>query len=1235
MSLRGIYKARCHGGVLMAKHGVPSTVLVLQSSPLTYTSFVGVLLFLLLRLSACAPPAGVVYADTSEGLYRALASLEVTTVYLTGTVTLNRSNWAIAISIGRNITVSAPPQYQAIGSYVTLDFANVALGIYIKPGGQITFQWLEMINYATEVGQAMLFVGASPGGRVVFNHVVQRRLAYFGGKETLHELQQLPCLDGTAVANQTAFYLPRFCFNSSRNGSSSDCVNDLVYIVDVSTRLGSSTSSYFAEGAALGGYDMMLEESVQISDTIVDPNCRPGATPSDCVIQQLRLLGIEPMLIKAKPSASNLVKIVASLAILMVAVALFLYFRRHYRTYQERRARRMRRMKDALGMGREAHGIMFNGLDGEVPDWQIMPMPVGYAPDEGSAAELHQDSNLRNFIQDISNRPNRQIPTECDMREGYEIQIDINNVERCPIAAEVGLRRPAAVLIGPTVAMDPEGLTGKVDSNPTDFEARVKDAFGGKKGKEDGSRDMPLQPAVTAVAAVAVVKATAATVNGERKSFDDARSSAAAATTAAAITVRTVRPSGGSGTTGGSHRSASVTGASRGALAALGGVAVVPSVAAAPGQQQQQQQQGGGVVAATLFGVTGFQSSSSGGGGGGGGGGRGVSQGQEFTGTTMAVTKAGIDVLVASRVAAMGSGSAAAATAATVTSARVSSAVADDDAGGVNFGSASALGASGSRNNGVSKGSQEAVEQQPKLPAHQGQQQQGQQQQGPQEGIEIQQQQAQQQGQQQQLGAAPGIAGAQVVDNSGAVTAAAAAATRHAVTYAAADVATRVMRSRDSDDDMEGAPLGTNGGRVASLMDELEQLRRDIMAGINDTQLQIMSVVGSGAFGTVYRGQWQGLEVAVKTVVFSASSENRKRALQEAALCQSINHRNIVATYAVDVQPLGAVNTPVLLTTNNRNSTLSNLLDWRLYIVQEFCDGGPLRKLVQSQYLQTDNGPNMPVICEVALELAQALAHLHSKNIIHGDLNPNNVLLKRDMSSPIGFRVKMADFGLSVMVPLQKTHMSNLRLGTLYYIAPETCFRGQLGYAADVFSLGVMLWELYHGRLAGTRTPTGEPRYQRDFPDFPAACPTDYRKLAHRCLQKQPHNRLHSSQVVQRLQEMLAAFRAAAVAAPSLAPPPLPPLPFGGPEEGALPLLPTPAGRGAPSVQQTAAAGGPKPSSAAPTPSESRHKPIMPTAAATAAATAAPIPEISPWAAAASPQTVSPAAAAAAGGEHR
>jgi hypothetical protein len=191
------------------------------------------------------------------------------------------------------------------------------------------------------------------------------------------------------------------------------------------------------------------------------------------------------------------------------------------------------------------------------------------------------------------------------------------------------------------------------------------------------------------------------------------------------------------------------------------------------------------------------------------------------------------------------------------------------------------------------------------------------------------------------------------------------------------------------------------------------------------------------------------------------------------------------------------------------------------------------------------------------------------------------------------------------------------------------------------------------------------PAPQPDIPDFPAACPVDYRKLAHRCLQKQPHNRLHSSQVVQRLQEMLTTFRAAAAAAPPAGP--LPPLPLGGPDESALPAAAAgalfgraqqpPAGaaatapRALPVGVPTAA---PTPTT---TPSESRHKPISPRGAAAvpamqevAVAAATPqrgagagagggagagaradvSPEISPWAA-----NDSPRVGAAANGERR
>ncbi|KAG2437375.1 hypothetical protein HXX76_006027 [Chlamydomonas incerta] len=931
---------------------------------------------------------------------------------------------------------------------------NLAGRVRLLPGAQLSFRWLELVNFVEEMGPAMLLVAASPGARVSYDHTVLRRRAGFSGLRYLADIQALPRAN-KSQGPQVAFSLPRFCYNVTRDALQ-QCSTDLVYVVDVSAQLGPSESSFFASGVPLGQYFLTVRESALAADHLVNPECVQSLSEGACISQLLKLLDIQPVIIKTKPADSNLVKIVASLAILAVSVLLFLYFRRHYKSYQQRRARRMRRMKDALGMGPEAHGIMFNGLDGEEPDWQIMPMPVGYAAaaDENvPEAPMHQDSNIMNLIKDISNRPNRRIP---EYGEGEELRIDVD----CPIAAEVGLRiaeEAAAAAGGPV----PTGM-------------------GGSRG-EDGGAHNPAGRTLTPQDGLGPLRGDAgALVSHESGGPHGSQPN-----------VLPGHASVGSHVT--SHRS----GAS--SKSRVQGMAIAMDSAQLPAMHGS-----GGAQAGTAS--------------------------PRMAPPSMTLTTAGMEALFVTRAAAVGAVGGSGGTGRTPGS--------DDRASSV-----PAAGPSGATVQGVgsSPAGTEAPTTGTATPRRRG-------------------------------AATPGAPEAAVLP---VATATPADANRAAVQFAAADITERVMKSKDSGSEGRNGEEEAGGNQqVANLMDELEALRRDIMSGINDTQLQIMSVVGSGAFGTVYRGQWQGLEVAVKTVVFSASSENRKRALQEAALCQSINHRNIVATYAVDVQPLGAVTTPVLANPNARNSTLSNLLDWRLYIVQEYCDGGPLRKIVQSRYLQTDTGPNMPVICEVALELAQALAHLHSKNVIHGDLNPNNVLLKRDASSPNGFRVKMADFGLSVMVPLQKTHMSNLRLGTLYYIAPETCFRGQLGYAADVFSLGVMLWELYHGRLAGTRTPTGEPRYQPDFPDFPAACPTDYRKLAHRCLQKQPHNRLHSSQVVQRLHEMLAAYRASGALAP-----PLPPLPVGGPDD--YPAM-------GPMFAGTHAVNTP---AGGPTPAESRHRP--------------------------------------------
>ncbi|KAG2495975.1 hypothetical protein HYH03_005904 [Edaphochlamys debaryana] len=337
---------------------------------------------------------------------------------------------------------------------------------------------------------------------------------------------------------------------------------------------------------------------------------------------------------------------------------------------------------------------------------------------------------------------------------------------------------------------------------------------------------------------------------------------------------------------------------------------------------------------------------------------------------------------------------------------------------------------------------------------------------------------------------------------------------------------------------VDGMRAGNNNGRrplptPAEVMEELGRLGQEFRNNVKDVTIVLEGILGHGSFGTVYKGTWQGLPVAIKTVVFSANAENRKRALQEAALCQSISHPNIIATYASELQPIGGplADSAAEAAAGSGKGLMANpsmFMDWRLYIIQEFADGGPLTGLYGNRSMWLAPGVvNLGAVVPLGLGIARALVHLHSKRIIHGDLNPNNVLLKQNPEEPSGFTVKVADFGLSLMLPEHQTHMSNLRMGTMFYICPAVVMKGHVGQAADIFSLGVILWELYHGRRAGIYTKEG-PRYCTNFPVFPPACPEHFRAITLRCLQRQPINRPSAAQVVEALERLLASSEAVA-----------------------------------------------------------------------------------------------------------
>eukprot|EP00798_Chlamydomonas_sp_ICE-L_P026216 gene26216-11948_t len=108
--------------------------------------------------------------------------------------------------------------------------------------------------------------------------------------------------------------------------------------------------------------------------------------------------------------------------------------------------------------------------------------------------------------------------------------------------------------------------------------------------------------------------------------------------------------------------------------------------------------------------------------------------------------------------------------------------------------------------------------------------------------------------------------------------------------------------------------------------------------------------------------------------------------------------------------------------------------------------------------------PHMDLIFSILCDITLGMAYIHSKNIIHGDLKPENVLLKLEPSHRHGIVGKITDFGMSTTIRPDQSHISNFRMGTPFYIAPEVLLSHQTTQASDVFSFGVLLQQILSGQ---------------------------------------------------------------------------------------------------------------------------------------------------------------------------
>jgi serine/threonine protein kinase len=105
---------------------------------------------------------------------------------------------------------------------------------------------------------------------------------------------------------------------------------------------------------------------------------------------------------------------------------------------------------------------------------------------------------------------------------------------------------------------------------------------------------------------------------------------------------------------------------------------------------------------------------------------------------------------------------------------------------------------------------------------------------------------------------------------------------------------------------------------------------------------------------------------------------------------------------------------------------------------KELCHAS-LVSLVEASLFQLEDGmtPDLDSILATLMDIASGMEYIHSKNVIHGDLKPENVLVKKDSNKSQGFISKIADFGLCTTIDSTQTHVSNFKGGTPFYTAPE------------------------------------------------------------------------------------------------------------------------------------------------------------------------------------------------------
>jgi eukaryotic-like serine/threonine-protein kinase len=277
----------------------------------------------------------------------------------------------------------------------------------------------------------------------------------------------------------------------------------------------------------------------------------------------------------------------------------------------------------------------------------------------------------------------------------------------------------------------------------------------------------------------------------------------------------------------------------------------------------------------------------------------------------------------------------------------------------------------------------------------------------------------------------------------------------------------------------------------------LAEDKTDLAAGQHVGHYKIISLLGSGGMGEVYLAQDSklGRKVALKLLPASLTKDEERvrRFEQEARAASALNHPNILTIFDIDQA------------------------DSHHFIVAEYIEGKTLREHIADRSLKPSGA------LDLATQVASALSAAHQAGIVHRDIKPENIMLRPD-----GY-VKVLDFGLAKLTEVKaagtdtqspafqavKTN-TGMRIGTVSYMSPEQAKAQHVDQRSDVFSFGVVLYEMLTGERAFRRDSDIDTLHaiiHEEPPRLPALrgmVPAGVERVLRQCLEKEPEARYAS-----------------------------------------------------------------------------------------------------------------------------